>query len=167
MQVTTLGYIQKDNKLLMLHRIRKKNDLNHEKWIGIGGKLENGETLLDCMQRECLEETGLVWHHPQLKGLITFNFRKHPEDPVFSELMALYTGSDISGSLEDCDEGELEWVPVDRIGKLNLWKGDRIFLTLMLEEQDLFYLRLDYLDDDLVLAELNGQPVHPEDPRWM
>ncbi len=167
MQVTTLGYIQKDHQLLMLHRIRKKNDLNHEKWIGIGGKLENGETVLECMKRECFEETGLTWHDPTLKALITFNFKDNPDDIVFSELMALYTGCDFSGALKECDEGTLEWVSMDRIGSLNLWKGDRIFLSLMLEEQEMFYLRLDYLGDELLRAELNGKPVDLSDPRWL
>ena len=92
---TTLGYIEKNGKYLMLHRTKKKNDINHDKWIGIGGKMECGETVLSCMQRECKEETGYDWHDPKLRAIITFNFQKEEDDPLFSELMSLFTGHEI------------------------------------------------------------------------
>lgn len=166
MLVTTLGYIAKDNQVLMLHRVRKKNDINQDKWIGVGGKLENGETVLGCMQRECLEETGLTWHDPKLKGIITFNFRKHKEDPLFSELMFLYCGGHWSGEMKDCDEGELVWVDHEKIPSLNLWTGDRIFMYYMNQDIPLFYMELNYLGDTLISATFNEEPVDPQDPRW-
>lgn len=159
MIVTTLGYLEHDNCYLMLHRVKKKNDINHEKWIGIGGKMEEGETVLECMKRECREETGLEWHDPTLRALITFNFRPSVQDPLFSELMCLYSGSQFSGTLRECAEGDLEWVPVDQISKLPLWKGDLIFLDLLRSNHPLFYLELNYIGDTLTSALLDGAPI--------
>lgn len=156
---TTLGYIEHDGKYLMIHRIKKKNDINKDKWIGIGGKMEPGETVLDCMKRECKEETGLDWHDPTLRAIITFNFQKDETDSLFSELMFLYTGKDFSGELIECDEGELVWIEKDKIKDLPLWTGDLIFLDLMQQDIPLFYLRLDYIGDRLVLAELDGKKL--------
>ncbi|WP_290155164.1 8-oxo-dGTP diphosphatase [uncultured Dubosiella sp.] len=156
---TTLGYIEHDGKYLMIHRIKKKNDINKDKWIGIGGKMEPGETVLDCMKRECKEETGLDWHDPTLRAIITFNFQKDETDSLFSELMFLYTGKDFSGELIECDEGELVWIEKDKIKDLPLWTGDLIFLDLMRQDIPLFYLRLDYIGDRLVLAELDGKKL--------
>ena len=156
---TTLGYIEHDGKYLMIHRIKKKNDINKDKWIGIGGKMEPGETVLDCMKRECKEETGLDWHDPTLRAIITFNFQKDETDSLFSELMFLYTGKDFSGELIECDEGELVWIEKDKIKNLPLWTGDLIFLDLMQQDIPLFYLRLDYVGDRLVLAELDEKKL--------
>ncbi|WP_289184170.1 8-oxo-dGTP diphosphatase [uncultured Dubosiella sp.] len=156
---TTLGYIEHDGKYLMIHRIKKKNDINKDKWIGIGGKMEPGETVLDCMKRECKEETGLDWHDPTLRAIITFNFQKDETDSLFSELMFLYTGKEFSGELIECDEGELVWIEKDKIKDLPLWTGDLIFLDLMQQDIPLFYLRLDYIGDRLVLAELDGKKL--------
>lgn len=166
MLVTTLGYLSKGNQILMLHRTSKKNDINQDKWIGIGGKLENGETVLGCMQRECKEETGLTWDNPTLKAVITFNFRKHEDDPLFSELMFLYCGGKWSGEMKDCDEGELVWIDQNQISSLNLWQGDRIFMYYMNQDLPLFYMELNYLGDDLISATFNEQPVDLQDPRW-
>ena len=141
----------------MIHRIKKKNDINKDKWIGIGGKMEPGETVLDCMKRECKEETGLDWHDPTLRAIITFNFQKDETDSLFSELIFLYTGKEFSGELIECDEGELVWIEKDKIKDLPLWTGDLIFLDLMQQDIPLFYLRLDYIGDRLVLAELDGK----------
>ncbi len=143
----------------MIHRIKKKNDINKDKWIGIGGKMEPGETVLDCMKRECKEETGLEWHDPTLRAIITFNFQKDETDNLFSELMFLYTGKEFSGELIECDEGELVWIEKDKIKDLPLWTGDLIFLDLMRQDIPLFYLRLDYIGDRLVLAELDGKKL--------
>ncbi|WP_290137683.1 8-oxo-dGTP diphosphatase [uncultured Dubosiella sp.] len=156
---TTLGYIEHDGKYLMIHRIKKKNDINKDKWIGIGGKMEPGETVLDCMKRECKEETGLDWHDPTLRAIITFNFQKDETDSLFSELIFLYTGKEFSGELIECDEGELVWIEKDKIKDLPLWTGDLIFLDLMQQDIPLFYLRLDYIGDRLVLAELDGKKL--------
>lgn len=166
MVVTTLGYICHQDEVLMLHRVKKKHDINQDKWIGIGGKLENGETVLACMKRECREETGLDWKDPTLRAIITFNFRKNPEDELFSELMFLYTGTDYEGSLADCPEGDLVWKNWQQIRELNLWKGDLIFIYYMQTSIPLFYMELNYLADKLVSATLNDKPVDLSDPRW-
>ena len=161
MLVTTLGYLinPKDQRVLVLHRTKKKGDINHDKWIGIGGKLEEGESVVACMQRECLEETGLIWKDPTLRGIITFNFRKDVEDPLFSELMFLYSGHEFEGQLKECDEGELCWLSWEELFQKNLWVGDRLFLTYMRQEEPLFYMRLDYLRDQLEAAWFNEVPI--------
>ncbi len=161
MLVTTLGYLvnPQDGKVLILHRTKKTNDINHDKWIGIGGKLENGESVLACMQRECLEETGLIWNDPKLCGIITFNFRKQPKDALFSELMFLYSGTEFEGKLKECNEGELVWLSWQELFEKNLWVGDRLFLSLLRQEEPLFYMRLDYLGDQLKAAWINEVPV--------
>lgn len=159
MVLTTLGYIRKSNCYLMLHRIKKKNDINHDKWIGIGGKVENGETILEGMLRETREETGLEWKDPSLRGIVTFNFREHADDPLFCEQMFLYTGSEFEGRLKECDEGQLEWVDYARFTEMPLWEGDYLFLDLMRQDIPLFYLQLEYLKDELIRAVLDGQPV--------
>lgn len=154
--LTTLGYIESEGSYLMLHRIRKKNDINEGKWIGIGGKLEPFESPLECMKRECLEETGLVWSDPRLRGVITFNFCRHGV-PEVSEIMFLYHGTEFSGTLKDCSEGVLEWVPISRLSQLSLWQGDLLFLHQMQNSEDCFEMRLDYDQDTLIFASLNGQ----------
>lgn len=159
MLVTTLGYLTNQNQVLVLHRTKKEKDINHDKWIGIGGKLEDGESVLACMQRECFEETGLVWHDPCLRGIITFNFRQNEEDPLLSELMFLYSGSSYSGKLKECNEGDLVWLDWDDFLAKNLWVGDRIFLALLRQDIPLFYMRLDYLGDHLQKATLNEKPI--------
>lgn len=155
---TTLGYIEKDGCWLMLHRTGRKNDINHDKWLGIGGKFECGETALECMKRECLEETGLVWHDPVLRGIVTFNSRKKPEDPLYSEQMFLFSGSEFSGNLRDCEEGVLEWVPIDRVFALPLWQGDFLFLEQLRKPAPFFFLRLEYLGDTLISHSFDYQP---------
>lgn len=165
---TTLGYLEQDGSYLMLHRNRKEDDLNHDKWIGIGGKVESGESVLSAMRRECKEETGLCWHHPILRGIISFNFQKDEKDPdPFSEIMFLFSGGTFSGTIHDCDEGTLEWVPKSQMTALNLWKGDRIFLYYMENDPNLFFMRLDYLGDNLIYASHNGHVLSLDDPRWI
>ena len=119
---TTLCYIEKDNKNLMLHRIKKENDMNKDKWIGIGGKLEKNETPLACILREALEETGLKLLNPVLRGIVNFNSDIYP-----SERMYLFTCTDFEGVIKSCDEGVLEWIEKDKISSLPLWEGDKIF----------------------------------------
>lgn len=152
---TTLGYLEKDGAYLMLHRTKKKNDINQDKWIGIGGKLEARETVLDCIKRECLEETGLVWEDPQLRAIITFNYQKQKEDSIFSELMFLFSGSRFHGSLKPCDEGELVWVKKEDLFQLPLWEGDRYFLERLDRESSLYYMQLDYVGDQLTFVKID------------
>ena len=151
MKNTTLGYIEKDGKYLMLHRIKKINDMNHDKWIGIGGKVEPGESPHECMVREAYEETGLTLNNPRYRGLITFISNEYEQ-----EIMHLYTATDFSGTLnENCNEGVLEWIDKDKIFDLPSWEGDKIFLQLLRNEERFFSLKLVYEDDKLVENKLD------------
>ena len=125
-QMTTLGYIETRESYLMLHRVKKEQDVNEGKWIGIGGKFEYGESPEECMIREAKEETGLAVTSMKFRGILTFICDK--QDP---EYICLYTIDGFSGQLKECDEGELLWVPKDEIFGLNLWEGDRIFFDLL------------------------------------
>ncbi len=142
---TTLCYIEKDNKYLMLHRIKKENDINKDKWIGIGGKLECGETPLACVIRETLEETGLILINPCLRGIVNFHSSIYP-----SEKMYLFTCTDFNGTIKECDEGILEWVDKDKITTLPLWEGDKIFLKALNNGEKDFEITLNYDKDKLV-----------------
>ena len=136
---TTLCYLERDGKWLMLHRVKKENDLNEGKWVGIGGKFEEGESPEDCLIREIYEETGFK---------------------VRTEYMHLFHSDDFTGDMHPCDEGEAEWVDINRVLDLNLWEGDRIFLKYLLDkEMPFFSLKLMYRGDDLVKAVLNGQEL--------
>lgn len=152
---TTLGYIERDGAYLMLHRVKKENDLNHDKWVGIGGKFEDGESPEECMCREALEETGLTLHAPQLRGIVTFVSNEWD-----NEYMFLYTCTDFSGELIECNEGDLEWVPMERVPDLPIWQGDKIFLDLLCRDAPFFSLKLQYEGDDLVYAALDGKPLN-------
>ena len=123
---TTLCYIEQGGSYLMLHRVKKENDLNKDKWIGIGGKFENKESPEDCVLREAKEETGLTLHSPQYRGLVTFISDRYP-----TEYMHLFWADRFSGTLRECDEGTLEWVPREKVRTLPLWEGDHIFLDLL------------------------------------
>ena len=143
---TTLCYIEKDEKYLMLHRVKKKNDMNHDKWIGIGGKLEDGESPFDCARREVLEETGLRADALSYRGIVTF-----VSDEFGTEYMHLFHCNDFSGELpEECDEGVPRWVEKSRIPELPIWEGDKIFLKLLDTEKRFFSLKLVYEGDTLV-----------------
>lgn len=142
---TTLCYIEKDNKYLMLHRTKKENDLNEGKWIGVGGKFEKDETPEECLLREVKEETGLTLVRYRLRAVITFISNEWE-----TEYMYLFTANEFIGNLTGCDEGELEWVDKDDILKLNIWEGDRIFLKKMIEEDNFFTLKVVYEGDNLV-----------------
>ena len=155
MILTSLCYLEQDDCYLMLHRVKKKNDANHDKWIGVGGKFEEGESPEDCVKRETLEETGLTLTSWKFRGIITFAFEGLP-----SEYMHLFTADGFTGTLKDCDEGTLEWVPKSRIPQLPIWKGDLLFFRLLAENAPFFSLKLNYRNDGtLVSAELNGQPT--------
>ena len=145
MKLTTLCYIEQDEKYLMLHRVKKENDLNHDKWIGVGGKLEDGETPEECLLREVQEETGYTLTQYRLRGIITFL-----SDEWESETMYLYTATGFTGTQCTCDEGDLVWVPKKEIESLELWEGDKIFFRLLEEDKGVFSLKLRYEGDTLV-----------------
>ena len=156
MKLTTLCYIKKDDKYLMIHRVKKKHDVNKDKWIGIGGKFERGESPEECILRETKEETGLTLTSYRLRGVLTFVYN---DDDDEMEYIFLYTADGFTGELADCNEGTLEWVPKEQIDSLNLWEGDRIFHYLLDEDAPFFSLKLCYRDDLLKEAVLNGKPM--------
>ena len=152
MKNTTLCYIEKDGCYLLLHRIKKENDLNRDKWIGIGGKFEENESPEDCLRREVFEETGLTLTDWRYCGIVTFL-----SDRWEGEYMHLFHATGLTGTLRDCDEGTLEWVPKERFAQLPQWEGDKIFLRLMEEGVPFFSLKLRYEGDRLVETSLNGK----------
>lgn len=154
MLLTTLCYLEQDDKYLMLHRISKKNDVNKDKWIGIGGKFEFGESPEDCLLREAKEETGYTLTSYRLRGIVTFLFNNEE-----AEYMFLYTADGFEGEPIPCNEGTLEWVPKSEIDSLNLWEGDKIFFRLLEENAPFFSLKLKYHDNDLEEAVLDGRPI--------
>ena len=154
MRNTTLCYLERDGAYLMLHRNKKKEDLNKGKWVGIGGKFQEGESPEDCLIREVSEETGLTLQNWRYCGIVTF-----VSNIWGTEYMHLFHSETFSGTVCDCDEGELEWVPKDSVLKSNLWEGDRIFLKLMEQKIPFFSLKLCYCNDDLESAVLNGIPL--------
>ena len=154
MLLTTLCYLEQDDKYLMLHRISKKNDVNKDKWIGIGGKFEFGESPEDCLLREAKEETGYTLTSYRLRGIVTFLFNNEE-----AEYMFLYTADGFEGEPIPCNEGTLEWVPKSEIENLNLWEGDKIFFRLLAENAPFFSLKLKYHDNDLEEAVLDGRPI--------
>ena len=158
--LTTLGYIEKDDCYLMLHRIVKKNDVNKDKWIGIGGHFEHGESPEECLLREAEEETGLILTSYQFRGIVTFIADDYPP-----EYMWLFTADAFEGEMSSCDEGGLEWVPKRDVEQLNLWEGDHIFLNLIREGHQFFSLKLRYERNVLKEAILDGQAMELIDIR--
>lgn len=151
MKITTLCYIEKDNKFLMLHRTKKQNDINEGKWIGVGGHAEENESPEECLLREVKEETGLTLTSYRFRALITFLC-----DDYEPEMMCLFTADDFTGELIDCNEGELVWVDKEIVPTLPTWEGDAIFLKqLLTNEQRFFTLKLRYEGDKLVENILN------------
>lgn len=146
MRETTLCYIEQNSQYLMLHRVKKEHDPNKGKWIGVGGKLEEGETKEECLIREVREETGLLLENYEYRAKIYFY-----SDQYEDEIMYLYTASEYTGEQIECNEGELVWIDKSDVMKLNLWEGDRIFLEKLLEDQrEPFELKLYYEGDRLV-----------------
>lgn len=151
--LTTLCYLEQNGCYLMLHRTKKEKDINKDKWIGIGGHIEEGESPEECLVREMREETGVTPLSPKLRGIITF-----VSDRYGTEYMFLYSAEAYQGELSsDCPEGDLQWVEKDRISSLPLWEGDKIFLRLMSENHPFFSLKLSYQGDNLVYAALDGE----------
>lgn len=152
--MTTLCYLERDNQYLMLHRISKKNDVNKDKWIGVGGHFEGKESPEECLLREVKEETGLTLTSYRFRGIVTFICDDYPV-----EFMCLYTADGFEGELKECDEGRLEWVDKEKVMELNLWEGDRIFFRLLKEEAPFFSLKLAYEKGVLLEAVLDGVDI--------
>ena len=156
--MSTLCYIQQEvrgrESYLMLHRVTKKNDINHDKWIGVGGHFEKGESPEECILRETREETGYTLREYRFRGLVTFCYG----DEV-TEHMHLFTATAFDGEGIPCDEGVLEWVPTDAVETLPIWEGDKIFFRLLEEDRPFFSLKLRYEDDTLTEAVLDGKPL--------
>ena len=147
---TTLCYIEKNDSYLMIHRVKKKNDMNKDKWLGIGGKFEQGETPFDCARREIHEETGVDALGLRYRGIITF-----VSDLYGTEYMHLFSADGYADEINyECDEGNLEWVKKENVKNLPIWEGDKIFLELLDKEDRFFSLKLCYEGDTLVHHEL-------------
>ena len=168
MKNTTLCYLEKDGAYLMLHRVKKQNDVNAGKWVGVGGHFEEGESPFDCAVREIFEETGLVAAALRYRGVVTF-----VSDVWETEQMHLFTSDDFLGedrfprytggveAATDCNEGNLAWVEKNTVPTLPLWVGDKIFLSLLEKEEPFFSLKLVYTGDALTSVILNGIPMNP------
>lgn len=154
MHNSTLCYVTRGNQVLMLHRVKKRNDINKDKWIGIGGKFEPGESPDECLLREAREETGLTLTSWRCRGVVTFL-----NEGQEGEYMYLFTADGFTGSMTDCDEGDLQWVSRDFLDKLPKWEGDKIFLDLLWQDAPFFLLTLRYRGDALTEAVLNGEKI--------
>ena len=154
MHNSTLCYITRGDQVLMLHRIKKKNDINKDKWIGIGGKFEQEESPDECLLREAKEETGLTLTSWRCRGVVTFL-----NTECDGEYMYLFTADGYEGQLKECDEGDLQWVSRDFLYSLPMWEGDKIFLDLLWQDAPFFLLTLRYDGDRLVEAVLNGERI--------
>lgn len=156
---TTLCYIEKNNSYLMLHRTKKEKDVNKDKWIGIGGKFEEGESPFDCIKREVKEETGFILNKVEYRGLVTFVSRTSDGAEPYYELMHLFWSDDFSKAdspdsleLPECDEGELEWVPKEKMNDLPHWESDELFLELIEKRAPFFSIKVEYLDGKMTKA---------------
>lgn len=154
MKQTTLCYLEREGKYLMLHRVKKKHDENHDKWIGVGGKFEEAESPEDCARREVLEETGLTLTSYRYCAIITFVNTRYE-----TEYMHLFHATGFTGEVKPCDEGVLEWIDKKELYRLQQWQGDRIFQRLMDERRPFFSLKLVYDGDVLTSAVLDGTPL--------
>lgn len=150
--LTTLCYIEQDNQYLMMHRTKKEKDINQDKWVGVGGHFEKDETPEECLLREVKEETGLTLTSWQFRGIVTFQCENWQ-----TEYMCLYTADGFTGDLIDCDEGDLVWIPKEKVCDLPVWQGDKIFFRLLEENHPFFSLKLKYQEDKLVEAVLDGR----------
>lgn len=152
--LTTLCYIEKENSYLMLHRVKKKQDMNQDKWLGVGGHFEPGESPEDCLIREVKEETGLTLTAYRIRAVVTFVSDQYPDEYMF-----LYTAHGYEGSLKECSEGTLEWVEKSKIPQLKLWEGDLLFFQFLEDELPFFSLKLEYEGERLKKAVLNGKAL--------
>lgn len=150
MKNTSLCYIEKDGAYLMIHRVKKKNDENHDKWIGVGGKFEAGESPFDCARREIREECGVSPKGLRYRGIVTF-----VSDEYGTEYMHLFTADGYEGEIDyNCDEGVLEWVKKEKLPTLPIWEGDKIFFDLLDSEERFFSLKLEYKKEKLINSSL-------------
>lgn len=154
MHNSTLCYILRGNDVLMLHRVKKKNDINHDKWIGIGGKFEFEESPDECLLREAKEETGLTLTAWRCRGVVTFL-----NEGGEGEYMYLFTADAFEGELIECNEGDLQWISRDYLDTLPKWEGDQIFLNLLWQDAPFFLLTLRYRNDVLIEAVLDGKKI--------
>ena len=154
MHNSTLCYILRGDEVLMLHRVKKEQDINRDKWIGIGGKFEFEESPDECLLREAKEETGLTLTSWRCRGIVTFL-----NEGGEGEYMYLFTADGFQGELIECDEGNLEWVSREFLGTLPMWEGDKLFLDLLWQDAPFFLLTLRYRNDRLVEAVLNGKKI--------
>ena len=152
---TTLCHIEKDGKYLMLHRTKKENDQNKDKWVAIGGKFETNESPEECNRREVFEETGLTLKSASYCGIVTF-----VSDKWETEYMHIFHSKDFKGDIKPCDEGELCWVDKKELYSLPIWQGDKIFLRLLERPHPFFSLKLEYKGENLVKAVLNDTVIH-------
>lgn len=153
---SSLIYLENSRgEYLMLHRVKKKNDINHDKWIGVGGGFEHGESPEECALRETREETGLTLTDFRFRGIVTFDCEG--QETLY---MHLFTASGWTGELTDCDEGELEWVAKEKVYDLPIWEGDKIFFRLLEQERPFFSLKLSYDRGDVLRrAVLDGEEL--------
>jgi len=151
---TTLCYIEKEDSYLMMHRVKKEKDINKDKWVGVGGHFEEGESPEECLLREVKEETGLQLTGFRLRGIITFSTDVYP-----TEYMFLYTADGYEGEITECDEGNLEWVKKKEVYNLPIWEGDKVFFRLLEEDVPVFSLKLRYEGDKLTETVLNGVAI--------
>ena len=151
---STLCYVLRGDQVLMLHRVKKKNDINHDKWIGIGGKFEPGESPDECLLREAREETGLTLTRWKCRGVVTFL-----SDEAEGEFMYLFTADGFEGEMTECSEGDLQWVSREFLDRLPKWEGDQIFLDLLWQDAPFFLLKLRYEGEKLAEAVLNGNRI--------
>ena len=151
---TTLCYVTRGDEVLMLHRVKKKNDINQDKWIGIGGKFEGEETPDECLLREAKEETGLTLTSWRCRGVVTFLSATYE-----GEYMYLFTADGFEGELTDCPEGDLQWVSREFVDSLPTWEGDKIFLDLLWKDAPFFLLKLSYEGEKLAEAVLDGKRI--------
>ena len=150
MRNTSLCHIEKDGKYLMLHRVKKENDLNRDKWVGIGGKFEDGESPEECNAREVLEETGLTLLSSHYRGIVTF-----VSDKWETEYMHIFHSDSFTGEIKECDEGALEWIDKQELYNKPIWEGDKIFLRLLEKPSPFFSLKLEYTGDRLINSFLH------------
>ena len=151
---STLCYLERGDEYLMLHRVKKKNDANHDKWIGVGGKFEEGESPEECILRETAEETGLTLTEYRYRGLVTCVSDRWP-----TEYMHLFTATAWEGTAIPCEEGELAWIKKEELMRLPMWEGDKIFLRLLESGEPFFSLKLRYEGELLAAAALNGKKI--------
>ena len=150
MILSTLCYIEKNNKYLMLHRTKKENDINKDKWLGIGGKFEEGESPEECIIREVKEETGLILKSYKLRCIVTYTSNKWETEYIY-----VFTSNDFTGEQIECDEGDLQWIDKNEVIKLNTWEGDRIFAEKIQKDNTFFTVKFIYDEEKLVKYSLN------------